>query len=284
MHIAVLASLYAVLAVSLNLVVGYTGLLSVNHAAFYGVGAYSVAILTTAHELGFFSALGVGLVVSGILAAGMGLLLSKFLGDYYALVSLGFNVIVFSVFLNWQRITRGSFGIPGIGRPEVSFVSFQSNMAYLALCLVALVLVYALARFVAGSSFGRVLKAIREDERALQIFGYKVFNYKLVVYVVSAMCAAVAGGLLAAYITFIDPAMFSVNESIVVLSIIILGGLANLRASVLGAALLVVLPEVLRFVGFPADVAAQMRGVVYGLVLVLLMLYKPQGLLGEYKF
>lgn len=283
-HIGILVCLYAILAVSLNLVVGYTGLLSVSHAAFYGIGAYCVAILVATYNLNFFVAAGGGVILAGALAGLMGLLLSKFSGDYYALVSMGFSVIVFSVLLNWQSLTRGSFGIPGIMRPSIPLVNMNTNAIYLGFCLLVLGVVYIVSRRIVHSSYGRILKTIREDERAVRVFGYKTFHYKLSVYIISAMFAATAGALFAPYITFVDPGSFSVNESIVMLSMIILGGLANLQASVLGALVLVVLPEVLRFVGFPSDIAAQMRGVVYGLTLVLLMLYKPQGLLGEYKF
>ncbi|MBT6034005.1 MAG: branched-chain amino acid ABC transporter permease, partial [Candidatus Jacksonbacteria bacterium] len=124
---------------------------------------------------------------------------------------------------------------------------------------------------------------IREDEKAIQVFGYNTQMYKLTIFVIGAVLASVAGSLYATYITFIDPTAFNVMESVFVLSIIILGGLANLKGSVIGALFLILLPELLRFVGFPSDVAAQMRQLVYGLLLVLLMLYRPQGLMGEYK-
>ena len=127
------------------------------------------------------------------------------------------------------------------------------------------------------------MKAIREDEKAIQIFGYKTLNYKLTVFVVGAMMAAAAGSLYAAYITYIDPSTFTVNESIFIIAIIILGGLASLRGSLIGAVFLILLPEFLRFVGFPDEIAAQMRQAVYGLLLILLMLYRPQGIVGEYK-
>ena len=146
-----------------------------------------------------------------------------------------------------------------------------------------LAVVYFIARFITRSSFGRVLKAIREDEEAISVFGYNTTYYKLVIFVISAMLAAIAGSLFASYITFIDPSSFSLNESIFILAIIILGGLSSNRGAVVGAAFLIILPEALRFVGFPSDVAAQMRQVVYGLILILLMLYRPQGFLGEYR-
>lgn len=282
-RLAILFVIYAILGLSLNLVVGYTGLLSTAHAAFYGIGAYATALLLTGQGANFFLSVIFGIILAGLAAFLIGIVLSRFGGDYYALVSLGFNVIVYSVLLNWQGVTRGPLGIPGISRPYLFGVDFSSNTAFLILSVIFLVLIYLAARFLAASSFGRVLKAIREDERAIQVFGYNTQYYKLAVFIVSAGMAAVAGSLFASYITFIDPSSFTVMESVFILAIIILGGLSNLRGSVLGALFLVLLPELLRFAGFPQAVAAQMRQVVYGLFLIFLMLYRPQGLLGEYK-
>lgn len=282
-HLAILISIFAMLGVSLNLVVGYTGLLSVTHAAFFGIGAYAVGILLTTTGVGFFTALLVGIVVAGLTSFLIGLVLSRFNNDYYALASLGFNVIIFSVFLNWQGLTRGPLGIPGIDRPEIFGFAFSSNVHFLALSVVVLGIVFALAQFIAHSSFGRALKAIRDDERALQVFGYRTVSFKLAVFMVSAGMAAVAGGLFASYITFIDPSSFMVMESVFILSIIILGGLADNKGAMLGAVFLILLPEFLRFVGMPSDIAAQMRQVIYGLLLILLMMYRPQGFLGKYR-
>jgi branched-chain amino acid transport system permease protein len=282
-HLATLFSIFAVLAVSLQLVVGYTGLLSVTHAAFYGIGAYAVGLLLTVFGVNFFLATIAGIAFSMLAALVIGLVLSKFRGDYYALASIGFNVIVFAVFLNWQEVTRGPLGIPGITRPEIFGLVLSENVLFLVLALVVLGGIYILAQFIAHSSFGRALKAIREDEEALSVFGYHTLSYKLVIFVIAAGMASVAGALYASYITFIDPSTFSIHESIFMLSIIILGGLGSLRGAVLGALVLILLPEALRFVGFTPDIAAQMRQVIYGLILVGLMLYRPQGLVGEYR-
>jgi branched-chain amino acid transport system permease protein len=282
-HLAILFAIYAILSLGLNLVVGYTGLLSVTHAAFYGVGAYTTAILLTRSGWNFFPALIIGMILSGIIALLIGLVLSKFKEDYYALASLGFNIIVYSILLNWQKLTRGPLGIPGISRPSIGSLSFSENWMFLLLALILLVIVYYLSRFLVRSSFGRVLKAIREDEGAIKIFGYNVNVYKLTIFVIGAMLAAVAGSLFATYITFIDPSTFTIDESIFVLAIIILGGLANLKGSIIGALILVLLPEALRFLGLPNDIAAQMRQVIYGVILILLMLFRPQGMMGEYK-
>lgn len=282
-HLGILFSIYAILGLSLNLVVGFTGLLSVAHAAFFGIGAYVTAIFLTNFGVNFFLAILLGILIAGIISLLIGLVLSKFDDDYYALASVGFNVIVTSVFLNWQAVTRGPLGIPGISRPKFFNFSFSSSESFLLLVVVLLVLIYLASKFIVASSFGRVLKAVREDERAIQIFGYKTLYYKLAIFVIAAAMAAVAGSLYASYITYIDPSTFYLIESIFILAIIILGGLANLKGSVFGALFLILLPEILRFVGFPTDIAAQMRQVIYGLLLIFLMLYRPQGLMGEYK-
>lgn len=282
-HLAILFGIYAILALSLDLVVGFTGLLSVTQAAFYGIGAYATAILMTQYGFNFFLSVLAGIILSGLLSLLIGLVLSKFKGDFYALASIGFNVIVFSIFLNWQGLTRGPLGIPGIPRPELFGFTLAENSQFLILVALFLVLIYSLCRFITTSSFGRALKAIREDEDAIKVFGYNTPHFKLLIFIIGAMVAAIAGSLFAAYITFIDPSTFTINESIFILAIIILGGLASLRGSVLGALFLILLPEFLRFVGFPDSVAAQMRQLVYGVILILLMLYRPQGLVGEYK-
>lgn len=282
-HLGVLITIYSILSMSLNLVVGYTGLLSITQAAFYGLGAYATAILVTSFGVNFFLSIIVGMIVSAIIALFIGYILSKFDGDYFALGSFGFNIIIFSVFLNWQEVTRGPLGIPGIDRPSIFGFVFDNNVSFLILSAIFALITYFISQHIVQSAFGRTLKSIREDEKAIQIFGYKTHYYKLTIFIIGAMMASLAGSLFATYITFIDPSSFNLNESIFILSIIILGGLANNKGAVWGAVFLMLLPELLRFVGFPTDIAAQMRQVVYGLILVLLMLYRPQGLMGEYK-
>jgi branched-chain amino acid transport system permease protein len=280
--IATVFAIYAILGVSLNLVVGYTGLLSVCHAAFYGTGAYASAILLTRTHVGFVVALLVGMVATSVVALLIGIVLSRFRDDYYALGTFAFTAIIVAVFTNWSGLTNGALGITSIPAPTLAGRDL-SGWWYLGIALLALAAVYAVSRFIVTSPFGRVLKAIREDEQAIQVFGYNALHFKLTIFVVSAGMASVAGSLLASYVTYIDPTGFDLLESFLILTIIIFGGLANLFGSLVGAFVLVVLPEVLRFVGFPTDLATQMREVIYGLVLILLMLFRPQGLFGEYK-
>lgn len=282
-HIAIIVSIYAILGLSLNLIVGYTGLLSMTQAAFYGIGAYATAILMTSVGMNFFLSLALGALITGVASILIGIVLSRFRDDYYALGSFGFNVIVWSIFLNWQELTRGPLGIPGIKRPELFGFALDGNSSFLILSMCFALIAYLACEFISASSFGRVLKAIREDEEAIRVFGYKTHLYKLAIFVIGAVMAGIAGALFASYITFIDPSTFSLNESIFILAIIIMGGLASNKGAVLGALFLVLLPEALRFVGFPSDIAAQMRQAVYGLILIFLMLYRPEGMMGEYR-
>jgi len=265
------------------LAVGEAGLLSVMHAVFYGIGAYVAALLMLNAEVNFFIALLLAVVASGFVAFIAGAIFSHLKDVYYVFATLGFNVIAFSVFLNWDDVTRGPLGIPGIPRPELFGFSFFDNLPFLILSAALLYLVYLVSTYITSSSFGRVLNAIREDEEMISVFGYRTSSYKLAILVISGALAGVAGALFASYITFIDPSSFSVNESIFILAIIILGGLGSTRGALLGALILIALPEALRFIGFPSDVAAQMRQVVYGLLLILLMLYRPQGMLGKFR-
>src|SRR3989338_6274597 len=180
-HLAILVGIYAILGLSLNLAVGYTGVISVTHAAFFGIGAYTTAILATRHDINFFFAMVVGAVVTGVVSLLIGRVLSKFRGDYVALGAVGFNMIVWSIMLNWQELTRGPLGLPGIHRPEIFDFSFSGNFSFLLLTLFFLLIVFLVCRYITESSFGRALKAIREDEEALTVFGYRTLYYKLVV-------------------------------------------------------------------------------------------------------
>ena len=225
----------------------------------------------------------IGVFITAIISLLIGYALSRLKGDYFALASFGFNIIIFSILLNWQSVTNGPLGVFGIGRPSIFGISLNENMYFLVLAALVAVIVYYFSEFLTKSSFGRILKSIREDEEMISVFGYKTINYKLTIFVIGSVIASIAGALYASYISFIDPSSFSLNESLFILAIIILGGLASNKGAVLGAAFMILLPELLRFVGLPSDVAAQLRQIIYGLILIVLMMYKPQGLLGKYR-
>ena len=290
-------AIWAILAVSLNLVVGFTGLLSVGHIGFFGLGAYTMAILTSdpAYEQlrteaiptfgwPFFAALPVCIGLAGLAALLVGVVFNRFRDDIFVLVSFGFAIIAFNVFLNLRSVTRGAFGIHEIARPQIGGWVFNGEVEFLLLGLVFLGLVMLVAWFITTSSFGRVLTAIREDEQAIEVFGYQATHFKLAVWVISAMMAGLAGGLFASWTRFIDPNSFILLESVLLVSIVILGGLATIWGSLLGAMAFVLLEEGMRFIPYlPTEYIGQARQVVLGILLVLLMLFRPQGLVGRYR-
>ena len=282
-NLAILFCIYGTLALSLNMVVGMAGLVSLAQAAFYGIGAYAAAIGMTELGLGFFSTLLLGMLANGILAFVVGKILSRFQGDYYAIVSAGLSVIVFSVLLNWKDLTNGPLGIFGIPKPEIGSFRLVSNFSYLVLCLAAVALSCGIYVLFDRSSFGRTLKALREDEQLTRLQGYNTKHFKSIVFVVSAMMSGIAGAMFASYISFIDPSTFQLKEGIFLFTIIIVGGLSSAKGSIAGALILISLPEVLRFIGLPYETAAQLQQIIYGALLVLMMILRPQGLFGKYR-
>ncbi len=289
--------IWAILAVSLNLVVGFTGLLSVGHIGFFGIGAYTMAILTSDAAYDqlrteaiptfgwpFFAALPVCVALAGLAAIAIGVVFNRFRDDIYVLVSFGFAVIAFNVFLSWRGLTRGAYGIHDIERPAIGGWVLKGELEFLLMAAVFLVLIVIISWLIVSSSFGRVLTAIREDEQATAVFGYQVTHFKLAIWVISAMMAGLAGGLFGSWTSFVDPNSFILLESILLVSIVILGGLASIRGSIIGAMAFVLLEEGMRFVPFlPDEFVGQARQVVLGVLLVLLMLFRPQGLAGRYK-
>ena len=282
-NIGILFCIYAMLALSLNMVVGLSGLISLAHAAFYGIGAYAVAILMTTSGFNFWSAMLVGIFLNGITSFAVGKILAKFKGDYYAIVSAGLSVIVFSVLLNFKTLTKGPLGIYGIGKPSILGFSFYSPLSFLCLAFIFVALFYAVFVLIDRSSFGRALKGLREDEELTVFLGYKTDKYKSVIFTLSAMMAGVAGSFFASYIAFIDPTSFQLAEGIFFFTMITVGGLSSAFGSIVGAAILLILPESLRFLGLPYETAAQLQQLIYGALLVLMMAFRPQGLFGKFR-
>jgi len=284
LHIAILIGIYVILSASLNLIAGYTGILSIAQAAFYGVGAYVVALMALKLNTPFLANIFCAIVLSGMLGALVGIPSLRIRDDYFVIATFAFQVIAFSVLNNWVSFTSGPMGLPGIPQPEIFGLKISSHWQFLILTGFFCIAVLLVCRRIVNSPFGRVLKAIREDEVFAQAAGKNVAAYKVLVFVIGAGMASVGGGLYASYITFIDPTSFTVMESIFIISVVIIGGAGSLVGSVLGAAVLVSLPELLRFVGLPSSVAANVRQILYGGLLVAFMMWRPQGLMGEFSF
>ncbi|MCH7472263.1 branched-chain amino acid ABC transporter permease [bacterium] len=283
LHILIILGIYVILAVSLNLIAGYAGMLSISHAAFYGIGAYCAALLALNLHTNFAVNIICGMLIAavvGVIVAWPGLRVHD---DYFVVASFGFQVIIFSVMNNWVGLTRGPLGLPGIPQPEIFGWLINTHWEFLALVWLLAFLTFLVCYRLVRSPYGRVLKAIREDEIFAQSLGKNVTYFKLSVFAIGASLAAIAGAMYAYYITFIDPTSFTIAESIFLISIVIIGGLGNLWGAVVGACILIILPELLRFIGISQTYVANIRQIIYGLLLVLMMFFRPQGIIGEYN-
>ncbi|TAN79287.1 MAG: branched-chain amino acid ABC transporter permease [Gallionella sp.] len=283
-HLIIYFEIYAIVAMSLNLLIGYGGLLQVAHAAYYGIGAYAAALLWTKLGWGFFPGLAVGAFAAGMLSLLVSLPAWRFKGDYFVMISIAVQTLIYATLYNWTELTNGPFGISGIARPVIagySFVTTGSITVLYGVLALGLGMIMALLKW---SPFGRALQAMRDDELAARSIGIPVNWLKLQAFALASAMVGIAGGLYASYVSYIDPTSFSLNESILMLSMVIIGGTGNVRGPLTGAAVLILLPEALRFLQLPDAVAANVRLLAYGLLLVVMMHLRPQGLAGTYRY
>lgn len=280
-HVLVFICIYGILAASLNLVAGITGMLSLAHAALWGVGGYASALLSMHLHPPFLVSLAAGGIAAALVSVLIVIPSLRLNEDFYAMATFGFQMILYSVFNSWITVTRGPMGLPGIPRPTLFNQELSSPFAYLFVAALTYALVLVALNLISHSSHGRVLRAIREDEVFTQSLGKNVSLHKFTAFVTAAVCAGLAGGLYSHYVTFIDPTSFTVLESILVLSMVIVGGAGTFWGPVIGAVVLVAIPEVLRFAGLPTSMAANIRQITYGTLLVVFMIFRPHGLLGR---
>lgn len=283
-HLIVYFEIYVVIALSLNLLIGYGGLLQVAHAGYYGIGAYTAALVWTKLGWDFFP----GLAAAAFFATVLSLLVSlpawRFKGDYFVMISIAVQSLIYAMLYNWTELTNGPFGISAIARPRIAGYSFDTTASITILYAILALGLGLLMALLKWSPFGRALQAMRDDEIAARSVGIPVNWLKLQVFAIASAIVGIAGGMYASYISYIDPTSFSLDESILMLSMIVIGGAGNVRGPITGAAVLILLPEALRFLQLPDAVAAHVRLLVYGLLLTLMMRLRPQGLAGKYRY
>jgi len=284
LHIIVVAGIYVGLAIALDLLIGHTGLLSLAHAAFYGLGAYTSALLSVYLDTPFLVSLVAGACLAILLSLLCGIIVLRLSAEAFAIGTFGLQMVLFSIYNNWMEMTKGPFGLKDIPRPAILGLSPQSHLGFSIMAVAYAVVAYLIASRASTSPFGRVLRAIREDEVLAWSFGKSTHRFKITVFALSAALAAIGGGIYAHYVTYIDPTSFTVMESVLVVSMVIIGGAASRYGAAVGAVVLVVFPELLCFLGLPGSVAANLRQILYGGFLVALMIWRPQGLLGTYTF
>jgi len=283
-HLLIYLDLYIIIAISLNLLMGYSGLFQVAHAAYYGIGAYTTALLMVKLGWNFIPAIMLSIITSAFLSLLVSFPAWRLKGDYFVMLSLAVQVAIYSMLYNWIDLTNGPFGITGIPRPEILGYKFDTigDMAILATFFTAFsgIIAFILLR----SPWGRALKAMRDDELAARGLGKNTRMLKLQAFLIACAMVSVAGSLYASYVSYIDPTSFTLDESILMISMVIIGGTGNLKGPVVGAFILIAIPEVLRFINIPDTIAANVRLLVYGLLLITMVHLRPQGIAGQYRF
>ncbi len=281
--VLILLLIYVILTVTANLIVGYAGLFSVAHAAVFGIGAYVTTILMVDHGLNFFLTVPFAVAMASVTGSLIAIPAVRLVGFYLAIASFGLQFVIMSLMLNLKGFTRGADGIPGIPNASLFGFKFGSRESMLILVAVLAAITVILLWRLVNSPFGRVLRAVRDDEIAAAAMGKPVVRYKVLAYSIGSGLAALAGSAYAAYYRYVDPSAFDVKESIFILSMVVIGGSGSIRGSLAGATVLVLTPEVLRMAHLPNSITSSVRQIISGLLLTVFMLWRPQGLIPEHS-
>ncbi|MFA5576597.1 MAG: branched-chain amino acid ABC transporter permease [Tissierellaceae bacterium] len=269
---SILVLIYIVLALSLNFVLGFAGQLSMGHSAFYAVGAYTTAILTVNYNVPFW----ISLIFSALVAAIFGLLLGvptlRLKGDYLAITTIGFGEILRLILINWTSFTRGPAGIPGIPSPSIFGYTIRTNTGYFYILYVLALMTIFISHRLLNSRLGRGLIAIRDDEVAAEAMGVNPTFLKILAFVLGAAIAGIVGGIFASFIHYVNPDNFTYMESVVILTMVVLGGVGSIPGVIVGATVLAILPEALRGI-------STYRYAIYGILLAMMMIVRPQGII-----
>jgi branched-chain amino acid transport system permease protein len=275
LHLLIYLSIYGIVAMSLNLAISYCGLLTLAHASYFAIGSYVYALVTLRLGWDFLPALGLGVVVSAVLSLAVSIPAWKFRGDFFVMVSLAVQALMFSLFYNWtttgaepgtwQNLTNGPFGL---------------SLVCGGICWLLV-----------SSPWGRLLQVMRDDELAAKGFGKNTQLVKVQAFAIACGMAAVGGTIYAAYVSYVDPSTASWDESVLMTCMVLVGGVGNFRGPLVGAFLLLLIPEVLRFAMIPDAIAfgasgaitANLRLILYGVLLVVMMHVRPQGIAGDYR-
>jgi branched-chain amino acid transport system permease protein len=273
LHTLIMAGIFAVLALSLNLLLGYTGQLSLGHVAFFGIGAYATALLTVKLEWSPWLGLAAAIVLPGLAGWMIGRLALKIRGAYFVLLTISFAGVISLVSVNWMDLTNGPLGIPGVPAIDLAGLSLRTKSAYYYLVLAAVAVCYLVCLALVRSRIGRALVALRENETLASSIGIDVTHYLVLATVVSAAMAGLGGGLYAHYTRFVSPEVFLFTYTVTMVIMVVAGGKGTLAGPVVGAVIFTVLPEVLR-----ALTSWQWQMLLYGILLILVLFIMPQGI------
>ncbi len=283
LHLLIFIEIYSILVLSLNMQLGFSRLMNLAIATFYGLGAYSYAILSMQFNLPFLLILIIAIIINSIFSLFISLASTRFKEEIFVLVSLAFQMIIYSILLNWDALTGGASGISNIPQPIIFYIRIQSQLEFAILGGIFLVIAIALSKFLHLSVFGRTLKAIRDNEIASQSIGKNINLFKTINIALSCGLASLSGVLFASYIGYIDTSSFSVNESIDILFILLLGGLLSTRGAIVATITFFVLQEILKSFGLNDDVSFNLRIILFSIAIIIILYKKPNGLFGKYS-
>jgi branched-chain amino acid transport system permease protein len=274
LHVLIMAGVFTILALSLNLLLGYTGQLSLGHAAFFGIGAYTSALLSLPPvQWSFWLALPAAALASGVAGWAIGRLALKLRGAYFVLVTISFAGVISLVSINWMQLTNGPLGLPGVPPPSLGSWTLRTKTAYWYLVLAAAALAYFVCHRLVGSRIGRAFVALRENEPLAESVGIDGTRYLVLAAVISAAMAGVGGSLYAHYTRFVSPEVFLFSYTVTMVIMVIAGGPGTLAGPVVGALLFTALPEALR-----EAMAWQWQMLAYGVILILCVFFLPRGI------
>ena len=292
-HLTIYLCIYAIIAMSLNMVVGYSGLLTLAQAGYFAIGSYTYALATLKFGWGFLPALALGVAVASLLSLAVSLPAWRLKGDFFVMASLAVQALIFGMannwssteapFGTWKNLTNGPAGLVSVPKPAIFGIEFATvgRVALLSLVVAGVCMVLGWAWL--ASPWGRVLQVMRDDELAARGLGKNVRLLKIQVLAVACGMSAVGGVIYASYVGYVDPSLASLDHSILMLCMVIVGGAGNFRGPLVGAFVLIMIPEALRFVNIPDTVASEVRLMAYGVLLIAMMHYRAQGLAGSYR-
>ena len=270
--VLVTMAIFAILAVALNIVVGYAGQPNLAQSAFFGLGAYFAAIMSTRYGLGFWWTIPISFGVAGLAGLLLGAISLRLREDFLAITTIGLNFVMVALF-QYVPFFGGAVGISSIPLPLIGGRQF-GNLDFLVVALSMLLVTVAISAYLERSWFGASLVAIRDDEEASASIGIPIAPYKVAAFTLSAALAGMAGSVYAPFISAVTPTSFGFTESVVILSMLIFGGIGKIRGAIVGALILGALPEAFRFI-------SNFRLLTYGVILLLMLRFQPQGLVGD---
>jgi len=281
--ILIYSGIYALMSIGQNIITGYGGMLSLTQAGFFAIGSYATAILATRFGWSFWGTLPVAVLLSAFFGLLIGLPTLRLKGDYLAIATLGFGEIVRNVLNNWDSLTNGPMGIQKIPMPDLFGFTINPyrKVAFLVMVIIFVAIAYYLFQRLARSRMGRALTAVREDEIAAQSMGINITKYKVYAFILGASVAGIAGSLQAVFTLSVTPGTYSFMVSVMVLCMVVLGGMGNIKASILGAFIIQLISYFPQLTGLSNVIPPQFKQILFGLILVVMMIWRPQGLLGR---